>query len=283
MAPPEARWQTIYEDLRGQIERGELPPGARVPTEPELMERYGLSRGTVRQALQQLEQAGLVASSGPGRAGRSVRDRTRIEFSMSRFELGAYTDDPTAGRDQWKLGVEAAGWVPRQVVAGVDVLAATTQVAEWLQLPVGETVVRRRRLRYVSNPDHGIDWVLAMVADTWTPYDIAQMEVDGVAPLLSPTDVTLPGGIYHALGFRQVQFLDSIEARIPTDEEIALMDLLPGTAVGQHARIGVDQSGRRVRVLVQIWAGDKQVITYQMPVPERRLPPSTPRTPGSER
>jgi GntR family transcriptional regulator len=282
VAPPEARWQAIYEDLRGQIERDELPPGARVPTEPELMERYGLSRGTVRQALQQLESAGLVASSGPGRAGRTVRDRTRIEFSMSKFELGAYTDDPTAGRDQWKQGVEAAGWVPRQVVAGVDVLPATQQIAEWLQIPVGQDVVRRRRLRYVANPDQGIDWALAMIADTWTPYDIAEMQVNGVAPLLSSDDVTLPGGIYHALGFRQVEFLDKIEVRMPTDDETDLMELLPGTPVGQHARIGVDQSGRRVRVLVQIWAGDRQVITYDMPVPERRLP-STPQTPGSER
>lgn len=282
MAPPEARWQAIYEDLRGQIERGELKPGDRVPTEPELMDRWAMARGTVRQALSRLEHAGLVESSGPGQGGRTVRGRLRIEFSMSKFELGAYTDDPSAGRDQWKLGVEAAGWVPRQVVAGVDVLPAPQNVAEWLQIPAGEDVVRRRRLRYVSNPDRGVDWVLAMIADTWTPYDIAEMKVDGVAPLLSSDDVTLPGGIYHALGFRQVTFLDYIEAGIPTDDEVALMDLPPGTAVGRHARVGVDQSGRRVRVLVQTWAGDKQVITYTMPVPERRLPGST-QTPGSDR
>jgi GntR family transcriptional regulator len=280
---PDARWQTIYEDLRDQIERDVLTPGSRVPTEPELVEQYGVSRGTVRRALSELEQAGLVASSGPGRGGRTVRNRIRIEFSMSKFELGAYTDDPTAGRDQWKQGVEAAGWVPRQVVDGVEVLPAPKKVAEWLQIPIGQDVVRRRRLRYVSNPDQGIDWVLAMIADTWTPYDIAEMTVDGVAPLLSPDDVTLPGGIYHALGFRQVQFLDFIEAEMPTDEEVTVMGLLPGTPVGRHARVGVDQSGRRVRVLVQIWAGDKQVITYQMPVPERRLPPSSPTSTGSER
>lgn len=59
---------------------------------------------------------------------------------------------------------------------------------------------------------------------------------------------------------------------MPTDAEAELMDLKPGTPVGQHARVGVDQNGRRVRVLVQTWAGDRQVITYDMPVPERRLP-----------
>ncbi|MEV8378450.1 UTRA domain-containing protein [Kribbella sp. NPDC056861] len=82
----------------------------------------------------------------------------------------------------------------------------------------------------------------------------------------------LPGGIYHALGFRQVRFIDNIEVRIPTAEEAELMYLPPGTAAGQHARIGIDETGRRVRVLIHVWAGDRQVITYDLPVPERRLP-----------
>lgn len=191
---------------------------------------------------------------------------------MSKFELGAFVDDPTAGRDQWKQGVEAVGWVPMQVVAGIDTLPAPAQIAEWLQLEPGQPVVRRRRLRKVSNPERGIDWAVAMIADTWTPLDIAELKVDGVAPLLTDADVTLPGGIYHALGFRQVRFVDYIESRMPTSEETALMDLPPGTPVGQHARVGIDATGRRVRVLAQIWAGDRQVIVYDLPVPERRLP-----------
>lgn len=276
----DARWEALYERLKSQIESGELAPGARLPTERDLEAETGLARGTVRQALSRLEQVGLVRAN-LGRAGRTVRERTRIAFDMSKFELGAYTDDPSRGRDQWHAGVRDAGWVPRQVVDSAVGLPAPIQIAAFLDLEPGELVIRRRRLRYVSKPDAGIGETLAMIADTWTPVDIAQMKINGVAPLLTNADVTLPGGIYHALGFRQVQFLDQIDARMPTDEEAELMDLPPGTAVGQHARIGIDQTGRRVRVLIQTWAGDRQVITYALPVPERRLPDSI-ETPGSD-
>nr|WP_275402541.1 UTRA domain-containing protein [Streptomyces sp. SID13031] len=168
-------------------------------------------------------------------------------------------------------GVEAAKWTGRQVLVNVSELPAPPQVAEFLELEgPGTPAVRRRRLRLVSRPEEGIPERVAMIADTWTPPDIAYKLIDGRAPLMSPEDTTLPGGIYHALGFRQVRFIDNIEVRMPTAEEAELMSLSPGTAVGQHARIGIDGTGRRV--LIHVSAGDRQVITYDLPVPERHLP-----------
>ncbi|MFK4091094.1 GntR family transcriptional regulator [Kribbella sp. NPDC020789] len=266
-----ARWWDLYEQLRRQIEEGHLNPGDHIPPERELVAQTQFSRATVRRALRELEQAGLIMA-GAGSKGRTVRQRFRIEFDMSKFELGAYVDDPEQGIDQWKAGVRNAGWTDHQVVAGVDQLPAPRDIAEFLDVDPGQVVVRRRRLRSISKPDQGIPEMVAMIADTWTPMDIAEMKVNGRAPLLSPDDTTLPGGIYHALGFRQVKFIDRISARMPTDEETELMGLPPGTAVGQHARIGIDTTGRRVRVLVQTWAGDRQEITYEHDVPERRLP-----------
>jgi GntR family transcriptional regulator len=267
----QTRWQALHEELRGRIDRGEIREGDRLPSERELMEQTGLSRNTVRSALGRLEQEGLVEDLG-GSRGRAVSRRPRITFDMSKFELGAYVDDPANGKDQWQAGVEAAGWTARQEVVSVSELNTPTQVAEFLDIEPGTPAVRRRRLRLVSRPDQGVPEMVAMIADTWTPTDVAYKVIDGRAPLMSPEDVTLPGGIYHALGFRQVRFIDNIEVRMPTAEEAHLMQLPAGTAVGQHARIGIDQSGRRVRVLVQTWAGDRQVITYDLTVPERRLP-----------
>jgi hypothetical protein len=40
---------------------------------------------------------------------------------------------------------------------------------------------------------------------------------------MSPQDTALLGGIYYALGFRQVRFIDNIEVRMPTAEEAELM------------------------------------------------------------
>ncbi|MEV8480375.1 UTRA domain-containing protein, partial [Streptomyces sp. NPDC051173] len=110
--------------------------------------------------------------------------------------------------------------------------------------------------------------MLAMIADTWTPLDIAHRKIDGLAPLLENTNVTYPGGIYRALGFRQQRFEDEIQVRMPNPEERELLHLSVGTPVGQHARVGIDQTGRRVRVLVSVWAGDRQRVTYELDVPE---------------
>ncbi|MDT5017029.1 MAG: GntR family transcriptional regulator [Mycobacterium sp.] len=266
------RWEALYEELRSEIEHGILKEGDRVPSERELMERFEVSRNTVRSAIGRLEQSGLVEDQG-GSRGRFVTRRMRLNFDMSKFELGAYTDDPAQGKDQWLAGVEAAGWTGRQVVVNVSELPAPSQVAEFLDLSgPGVPVVRRRRLRLVSRPQDGVPEKVAMIADTWTPPEIAYQMIDGRAPLMSPEDTTLPGGIYHALGFRQVRFVDHIEVRMPTAVESHLLSLSTDTAVGQNARIGIDESGRHVRVLIHIWAGDRQVITYDLPVPERRMP-----------
>ncbi|MEV0262171.1 FCD domain-containing protein [Streptomyces sp. NPDC050617] len=46
--------------LRHRIASGEWPVGARVPTEPELMEQLEVARGTLREAVRALAHAGLL-------------------------------------------------------------------------------------------------------------------------------------------------------------------------------------------------------------------------------
>jgi DNA-binding GntR family transcriptional regulator len=59
--------------LRAMIESGELGPGDVVPSESALAQQYGVSRGTARHALAELEGTGLVESVHG--KGRFVRDR----------------------------------------------------------------------------------------------------------------------------------------------------------------------------------------------------------------
>lgn len=58
----EIRYRTIADDLRRQIAAGELGSGAVLPSEAELAGSYGVSRVTVRKALEVLRDDGLVAS-----------------------------------------------------------------------------------------------------------------------------------------------------------------------------------------------------------------------------
>lgn len=46
--------------LRDEIETGAYPPGSLIPTEKELIEHFGVSRTTVRQAIHDLVQEGLL-------------------------------------------------------------------------------------------------------------------------------------------------------------------------------------------------------------------------------
>lgn len=59
---PVRLYQTIVDQIEGAIARGEIRPGERLPSERELVEQFGASRPTVREALRVLQADGLVRS-----------------------------------------------------------------------------------------------------------------------------------------------------------------------------------------------------------------------------
>jgi GntR family transcriptional regulator len=65
----------LREGLRRAIESGRLPPGTRLPAEPEIAALVGASVGTVQRALRSLAEEGLIARRT--RAGSVVLDRRR--------------------------------------------------------------------------------------------------------------------------------------------------------------------------------------------------------------
>ncbi|MBV1953873.1 FadR family transcriptional regulator [Streptomyces sp. BV333] len=52
--------EQVIAELRQQITSGEWPVGSRIPTEPELVERLGVARNTVREAVRALAHNGLL-------------------------------------------------------------------------------------------------------------------------------------------------------------------------------------------------------------------------------
>src|SRR3546814_4500154 len=65
------------------IGSGTLPPGARLGSERELAEHYGVSRGTLRQVLSQLEEAGLVRRVA-GRTGGTFITHGKVEHDLTK-------------------------------------------------------------------------------------------------------------------------------------------------------------------------------------------------------
>lgn len=52
----------LADDLRGRLASQEWSPGEQLPTEADLVDSYGVSRATVRQALKTLEGRGLITT-----------------------------------------------------------------------------------------------------------------------------------------------------------------------------------------------------------------------------
>lgn len=119
-----ARYYLLYEHLSGALNDGTIPAGGALPSEPDLVARYKLSRTTVRRALARLEDEGrIIRRRGSGTFARQNRKPSRLHLNlhdffedvtalasqstttMLRFEMGAV---PTSLRElQPQLGLHA--------------------------------------------------------------------------------------------------------------------------------------------------------------------------------
>jgi GntR family transcriptional regulator len=74
-----ARYYRLYELLLAALRDGTIAPGSALPSEPELCARHGISRTTVRRALQRLEREGrIVRRRGSGTYARPQRTVPRL-------------------------------------------------------------------------------------------------------------------------------------------------------------------------------------------------------------
>lgn len=234
--------------VRQMIESGELQPGDRLEREDVLAERYGVSRHTIRQALNDLTMEGLLAS-GRGR-GRVVRSYRPLEWHLSQYESRRLHEQAGDPADQWSADVHAQGREPHQEV-DVRIVDPPEAVAERLGAHSGELVVVRSRVR-------SIDGIPYQVADSYFRLDL----IKGT-PLMEPRDVAAPGGLLAAIGHPQARFLDEITIRMPSRAESEKLELPSGTPVAEVVRTGYAEDGTSLRVMVTIAPGDRHKLIYE--------------------
>lgn len=92
----EKRYEALAEQLREKILNGEIAIGEFLPNERELVERSGLSRGSVREALRVLETQGLVSTTIGRNNGRraSQPDANMVSDSLKLFIRGSQVRFP---------------------------------------------------------------------------------------------------------------------------------------------------------------------------------------------
>lgn len=134
-------YQQLYEILRARIARRELGPGDMLPPEIRLMAQYGAGRVTVRQALDLLVQDGLI-----------YRERAR----------GTFVAHPTAEQNLVRIVSFTQDMQQRGLKASTRILAselipATAELAEKLQLEPGEAIARLERLRLADDEPMSVE------------------------------------------------------------------------------------------------------------------------------
>lgn len=201
-------YRMIEEDLLGQIERGDLPRSSQLPSETALAEQYGVSRMTVRQALDRLESARLVVrqqGSGSFVAGTPGLVR-RVGRLRSFSEELANEDVHVTSR-----------------VLDQHAETPPADVAERLGLD-GRQATRLRRVRFV-------DGVAAALQDAWIPAS--------VAPGLDHVDLG-DGSLYGTLRNRYgVEFgwaEQTVRASLLDTDTAAALGVAPGGAAIETER-----------------------------------------------
>ncbi|MFJ6651735.1 GntR family transcriptional regulator [Microbacterium sp. NPDC091313] len=219
MAQRAPMYRVIYDDIVAQIRSGALEPASRLPSEQALAQQYGVSRMTVRQALDLLGDDELL-SRRQG-SGTYVREHARRGRRLTR--LRSFAEELA----------ETASHVTSTIVRA-EVTSPSEEVAAALDLAAGDTVSRLTRVRLV-------DGVSAALQDAWIPY--------AVAPGLT-REPLLEGSLYRTLTDRygvELRWADqSMTAALLADPEAGLLGVEPGGAVLRGSRTTYTRSDRPV-------------------------------------
>lgn len=129
-------YDKIRKDLLSKIKDGTYPEGQTIPSELELAQIYGVSRPTVRQAIQLLADEGYLEKRR--RRGTVVtRPKVKQSFTMS---ISSFED-----------AMRLAGRLPKTKVLVFKRERANTEVEKHLELANEKDVFKLIRLRYADN------------------------------------------------------------------------------------------------------------------------------------
>jgi GntR family transcriptional regulator len=242
------KWQQIADDLRAQIDAGDLAPGDPIPSETQLTDRYGVARATVRQAVQALRASGLVVVEH----GRATRVRASIGISgTQRLDFNPAIRHDKTGFHTW----DAHGWT--DVEDPSCYRATIAQHAAALRRPAGEPVfVLERQLEH----DNGTQ----ITYRTYLPFATAAN-----SPALETNPFQAPADLYQALSDtgHVLHWDDTTTATMPTPDEAATLEIPDGVPLMIHTRITANADNLPLILEETRLPADRTtLVTYQLPV-----------------
>ncbi|MDH7475766.1 MAG: GntR family transcriptional regulator [Anaerolineae bacterium] len=225
----------LMEGLRRRIEEGEWKPGDLIPSERELSETYGISRMTVRQALAELVNDGLLRRD-QGRGTFVAKPKIRKQLSR----LTSFTEDMRA------RGKQASAQVLR-----LEIVPARPKVADVLQIEVEQRVVLVERLRLADGEPVGIER--------------SHLSFNGCEILLQED---LSGSLYQVLsqrfGLIPTQAQEEIEASACGPREAQVLGIQENEPVLLIRRRTLDQDGHPFEYVESTYRGDNYIFSVEL-------------------
>ena len=225
----------IRDSLRRQILDGSYSVHERLPSENEMMNTFGVSRITIRQALRDLHNEGLVFSA----QGK-----------------GTFVSKPKAVQNVQRLegfgeAMAAQGYEASARVLSIQQMKAPKAVVAALDLQPGEDVVEVKRVRYLNRSPVCID-------HSYFPMDIGRkmftLDLSGdIFPLLENFFGIPLGGADIGL-----------DATLADEEAQQYLNLKTGEAILRVERLTHDQNGRPIDFEYLCYRGDSYKYQFRI-------------------
>jgi DNA-binding GntR family transcriptional regulator len=223
----------VAQELQRLIESGEIEAGTRLDNEIVLADQLGVSRPTMRRAIQYLVERGLLVRK------RGVGTQV-VRSSVQRpLELSSLYDD-----------LALAGRQPRTTVLTVETGPAEDEVATALGIDPGTTVVHLQRLRFAD--EEPIALLTNYLPTDLLDFTTADLEARGLYELLRLAGV-------HIRIANQ-----SIGARNATAAEARLLGETRGSALLTMTRTAYDDVGRAVEYGTHVYRGSRYAFSLTL-------------------
>lgn len=231
-----SKTRTLYLLLRDQIASGVLPPGHRIPGEPSLALEHGISRVTVRRALDALEADGLIRRQ-PG-AGTFVAESGRDKPVVADFaNMLAHLVD--------------MGRVSRVKLLSFAYVAPPQRVARALGLEPNERTQYSVRVRYTDDLpfSHLVTHVPERIGLNWSDMELATQ------PLLA---------LMERSGVRAERASQTVSAVLAGPEVAEALGVDVGSALLEVERTVYDEAGRGIEHLHALYRPDRYAFRMDM-------------------
>ena len=255
-------YRQIAEDLRAQIEGGDLEPGQQLRTEIELRDHYGASRNTIRDAIKLLTAWGLVETR-PGQGTFVVR---KIEPYVTTL-----TGSPKVPILYGEVDDSAAG-----ETGGTERILYSTDPQVEIQKAAaerGQAVADCRGFSgHQPTSEASIDGTPWSMQTSFYPMGFV---LKGADRLIQADDIAIGTMKYleQTLGLKQVGYRDWITVRTADATEASFFNLPPDgrISVFEVFRTAYDQTGTSLRLTVTVYPTDRnQFIVNVGDVPESK-------------